>query len=305
MPLLALIWSNFHGGSSNLSYLFSFLFMFGGLFRFSFSKIGASRLSKKQFLKYLVISLLCMMFICINPHGIKMFFYPYSNMMDKLMISNISEWQPTVLSNLSHYVYYLLVVIIVFIMLFSKKKIKLIDLLLLGVSVFLGLKSIRFWPYTYIIMSYVVFYYIPERKDDKGTVQLILVLGCLLLGIFIGNFNNIDLNKKVISDEVITSIKKESPKRLYNMYDYGGELIFNNIDVFIDGRADLYSKYNYEDYLNISNLEGDYVKLIDKYDFDYFLVDKKYPIFTYLKYSNDYKVIIKDKNIYLYKKKGL
>lgn len=305
MPLLTLIWSNFHGGSSNLSYLFSFLFMFSGLFKFNFSKIESSKLSKKQYIKYLIISLLCMIVICINPHGIKMFFYPYLNMMDKLMVSNISEWQPTVLSNLSHYVYYLLVVVIVFIMLFSNKKIKFIDLLLLGVSVFLGLKSIRFWPYTYIIMSYVIFYYIPKRKDDKGTVSLILLLGCLLLGMFIGNFNKIDLDKKVISNEIISVIKKEKPKRLYNMYDYGGELVYNDILVFIDGRADLYSKYNYEDYLNISNLEEDYVKLIDKYNFDYFLVDKRYPIFTYLKYSDEYEVIIKNKNVYLYKKKGL
>ena len=66
------------------------------------------------------------------------------------------------------------------------------------------------------------------------------------------------------------------------MYDYGGELISNNIEVFIDGRADLYSSYNYKDYLNISKLENDYVKLINKYDFDYFLVDDAYPIYTYL-----------------------
>ena len=89
------------------------------------------------------------------------------------------------------------------------------------------------------------------------------------------------------------------------MYDYGGELIYNDIEVFIDGRADLYSKYNYKDYLDISYLEGDYVKLIDKYDFDYFLVSSDYSIATYLKYSDEFELIVKDKNIYLYKKKGL
>jgi hypothetical protein len=86
------------------------------------------------------------------------------------------------------------------------------------------------------------------------------------------------------------------------MYDYGGELIYNDIPVFIDGRADLYTKYNYKDYLNISNLNGDYVKLIEKYNFDYFLVDKDYSINTYLKYNNQYEVIYKDKKVLLYKK---
>ena len=87
------------------------------------------------------------------------------------------------------------------------------------------------------------------------------------------------------------------------MYDYGGELIYNDIDVFIDGRADLYSKYNYEDYLNISYLEQDYVKLINKYKFDYFLVNERYPIYTYLKYNSNYELVYKYKNTYLYKEK--
>lgn len=86
------------------------------------------------------------------------------------------------------------------------------------------------------------------------------------------------------------------------MYNYGGELIYNDIKVFIDGRADLYSNYNYEDYLNISKLENDYVKLINKYDFDYFLVNDNYSIYIYLKYSDDYKKIYDKKNISIFKK---
>ena len=154
-------------------------------------------------------------------------------------------------------------------------------------------------------MSYVIFDYIPDRKDDKGTNLIICVLGCLLLGIFIGNYNSIDLEKSILSDKMISTIKKESPDRLYNMYNYGGELIYNDIFVFIDGRADLYSKYNYKDYLNISYLESDYVELINKYNFDYFLVDSDYPIYTYLKYNDEYELIEYYKNSYLYKKKGL
>ena len=103
--------------------------------------------------------------------------------------------------------------------------------------------------------------------------------------------------------EYIQIIKKEKPKRLYNMYNYGGDLVYHEIPVFIDGRADLYGKHNYKDYLQISKLEGDYVKLIEKYDFDYFLVDSKYPINTYLKYNSDYDKIYQHEKVYLYKKR--
>ena len=58
------------------------------------------------------------------------------------MINSITEWQSTSLNNSQHYMYFALVIVVVFVMLFSKKKILFIDFILLGISVFLGLKSI-------------------------------------------------------------------------------------------------------------------------------------------------------------------
>lgn len=305
LPIVTLLWANFHGGSSNLSYLFCFGFIVVGLFQFKFSKIEASRISKKQVIKYFVVSILCMIMICFNPHGIRMLYYPYSNIFDSVMINFISEWQPTTLSNLSHYPYFLLIVLILFVFIFSKKKIQFIDFALFGIAVILGLKSIRFWGYTYIIMSYVIFNYISERKHDKGTCRIMIVLGCLFFIIFMANMSKFNelYNKQVISNAMIDVIKKESPDRLYNLYDYGGELVYNDISVFVDGRADLYSKYNLVDYDNISMLRGDYIKLINKYNFDYFLVAGDYPINTYLSYSEEYEVIYSDDKSILYKKK--
>lgn len=304
LPIIAVIWANVHGGSSNLVYLLCFIFMFGGLFNFNFSKIECSRLSKKQFIKYFVVAVMCMICININVHGFKMFIYPYQNMMDKTMLNNISEWAPTNLNNFQHYIYLLFVVIILMVMLFSKKKINFMDFILFGFCLVLGFKSIRFWAYTYIIMSFIIFNYIGKRKVDKGTTIMISVLSCLLIVFLSFNYKSINkqLTTKYLNDEIYSILRKEKPKRLYNMYDYGGELVYHDIKVFIDGRADLYSPYNFKDYLNISNLDGDYVKLIKKYDFDYFLVNKKYSIYTYLKYNDEYEVIYKNKKTVIFKK---
>lgn len=303
LPIISLIWANIHGGSSNLSYLLCLLFFICGLFEFKFKKIESNRISKNQLYKYLIVFVLSIITICINIHGFKMLLYPYQNMMDKTMLNNITEWAPTNLNITSHYMYLFIVVFILFVMIFSDKKIRLIDFMLFGLCVFLGFKSIRFWPYTYIIMSYVVFNYIKERKIDKGTNIILLMLSFTFIGIFICNINTIykQTHKYQLPNKLIEMIRIEKPNKLFNMYDYGGELVYNDIKVFIDGRADLYSKYNYKDYLNISNSSGNYTKLIEKYNFDYFLVDKKYPINNYLKYNN-YKLIYKNKDILLYKK---
>lgn len=304
LPLVTILWSNVHGGSSNLSYLFCFVFLFIGLFSFDFGKFKATRFTKKQLLKYLIVGLLCMLCVCINIHGIKMFVYPYENMLDTVMLNNIAEWQPTNLNVKVHYLYFVLLAVIFLTLLISKKKIEFIDLVLLAISIYLGLKSVRFWGYTYIIMTFVIFNYVGKRKYDKGSNLCICIIGLIFLSFFILNYDTIDknINKRLLDDSMIKCIKKENPKRLYNMYDYGGELVFNDIEVFIDGRADLYSKYNYLDYLNISRLETDYLALINKYNFDYLLVDKTYPIHTLLKYSEDYEMVKENIDTALYKK---
>ena len=76
-----------------------------------------------------------------------------------------------------------------------------------------------------------------------------------------------------------------------------------NIPVFIDGRADLYSEYNFEDYLDISNTSYKFTKYLKKYNFDYILMPKKRGITTYLSESNDYNVIYSDKKVVIFKAK--
>jgi hypothetical protein len=304
LPIISIIWANVHGGSSNMPYLLCLIVIISGLFKFKFKKIEAFRLSKLQIKKYLIIMLLCMISVCINIHGVKMFIYPYQNMANTLMINNISEWSSTTLSSLLHYEYFIFLLILILILLFSDKKIEFIDFILFGFVTYLGLKSVRFWVFTYIMMSYIIFNYVKEKRLDKGTILSINFISIMLLVIFFSNLKStLNVNYNInLSNKFITIIKNENPKRLFNIYDFGGELIYNNISVFIDGRADLYSDYNYKDYLDITRLNSNYIKLINKYDFDYFLVNTSNTINSYLKCSSDYKVIYKEKDIIFYKK---
>ena len=305
LPLISIIWANVHGGSSNLSYLLCLLFLFAGAFKFNFSKIEAKRITKKQALKYLGVMLLCMIGVCINLHGVKMFVYPYENMLDTVMLTNIAEWKSTSLAEPVHYIYFAFLVFLVFVFLFSKKKIEWVDFILFGFCVFLGLKSIRFWFYTYIIMSYVVFNYVSRRDEDKGTYVGLAVISVFFLGLFFFRCNQIFSPKYeyLLNKEDIKVIRESKPERLFNMYNYGGDLVYNNIPVFIDGRADLYSKFNFLDYLNIADAKSNYKDLIDAYDFDYLLVDGNYPIKGYLDNNLDYELIYSRDNNFYYKKR--
>ncbi len=300
LPVISILWSNIHGGSSNLIYLFCFLFAFIGLFSFRFSKIEAERISKKQIKTLLLIGFLCIIGITINIHGLKMLLYPYQNMMDTTMIANIKEWQPTNLSSLYHYVYYLFILGVLLTMIISKKKIQLIDFILFLLAIYLGLKSVRFWMYTFILIYPFIFSYVSKKKIDKNTSIMILALSTFLLVSFLITPKNIP-NHLYLNDEIILILQKEKPKRLFNMYDYGGELIDQEIKVFIDGRADLYGKYNYQDYLDICNLRSNTIELIQKYQFDYYFVSNEYPISFYLNSSSQYEKLYSNKEFSLYR----
>ena len=189
-------------------------------------------------------------------------------------------------------------------MIFSKKKIRFIDAIFYLFFLYLGLKSIRFWFFSYIVWSMFIFYYVPRRKLDSYTCVLLVIFSCLLLILFITSFSySRVLSTKSLSDDAIAVLKEENPKRLFNYYDYGAYLIYQDIPVFIDGRADLYSKYIYKDYQDISRLSYQFPELIDKYQFDYFIVPKKSGIASFLSIDAQYQLIYKDKECLIFKTK--
>ncbi len=304
LPLVSIIWANAHGGSSNLPYLLCLAFIVGGLFNFQFKKIEAKRLHKRQFIKYAIAMILCMIAVNINVHGFRMFIYPYQNMLDKTMIEAISEWQVSSLQIPSHYVFYAFLLFLVGTLLFSSKKIQWMDFLLLGFVVFLGLKSIRFWSYSVIIMSYIIFDYVKEEEVQKGAYVGITIFSLFLLGFMIIGHSRYIPNAYyyALDEETISVLKKEKPKRLFNLYNYGGELVYYDIPVFIDGRADLYSPHNFKDYLKIQDFEGGCIPIIEKYNFDFFLIDRGVPIYNYLAYNDKFELIYAKNETYLYKK---
>lgn len=302
LPFVAMLWANFHGGSSNLSYILVFIFYFCGLFDFEFGKISSRMLHKTQSKKYLVVFILIIFAICINPHGVSMLLYPYQNMHNAFMLETIGEWQPTNFNNSASLMYIFLLVIFLIPLLKGRKKISLVDCMVVLMFVFLGFKSIRFWPLSYIALTYVVFTYVTKQKEQKVLLDYTLMISAYI--IIASSCFLFHLPKQELIDEkFIQLLKAEQPQRLYNFYDYGGYLIYRDIPVFMDGRADLYSKYNYHDYYNLSLLRGPYESILSKYDFDYFLLDKGYPLAYYLSTHDDYELLLEKENIVLYKKK--
>ena len=309
-PLIAILWVNAHGASSNLSYLLILLVIITGIIPdFSFYKLQNNKLSKLQIKKLFIVFFSTILANIINPHGINMLTYGlrFGNNIDYQVIQ---EWQPIDLKTIFGIIMALGIIVSLIILIITDKKIKLLDLLLFGGFAFLSLRSVRFEFLFFIVCSFFIFEYLPKEINfiNKKEINILILIISMIFIIFSSTMLIISKNyvyiKTNLSKNIIEDVKAFNPKRLFNEYSYGEELIWNDIPVFIDSRAgDLYSQedtINY--YFAINNLSADYIPYNEEnkkqlLDIDY-LWDKKYKFDSALIFSSS------PLNTYLDKKEG-
>jgi len=75
VPFISILWSNIHGGSSNLSYIICFLFLFAGIVNLNLGRIQSTRLPKRALLKLAAVFVATIAGVFVNPIGYKVFIY--------------------------------------------------------------------------------------------------------------------------------------------------------------------------------------------------------------------------------------
>jgi hypothetical protein len=309
IPFLIMFWSNIHGGSTNLIYLFPIGYILTGLFNIKIGRIKSSKMNKKQLLTYLLITLLSFPLICLNPRGIELLKYPYTY--KEMTLVYIREWNPLSLS--TGPIFLIVLISLLALLIFSKsKRIELSDIGIIGVFTILSFIYLRFSLWTYFVSSLFIFKYIDglivykESKKDDTILFFNIFLTLMSIAIILGFvFIKYDM-VKILDNDLIKIIKEDNPDKLYNDYNYGGILIYNDIEVFFDGRADMYSeKEVYEENMEVLIWNYEYEKkvnnLIEKYNFDGFLVDKNTPMDFVLSKNSSYEKLYDGEYVSYYK----
>ena len=138
IPLIAILWSNLHGGSSNLSYLLCLMFLFAGSFSFSIGRVEGQVISKKARKTLALVTVCTAAAIFVNPIGLKVFAFPYINIGDKLSMALVREWQNPDVKEIGQLILLFFPIALLCIGFVSEeKKIRLVDLLVMGFFVYL------------------------------------------------------------------------------------------------------------------------------------------------------------------------
>ncbi len=255
---------------------------------------------------------------------------------------NISEHLPLTLANDET----MMIVFagIIGILVFSKSKIKLKDFFMLSGLVLLAFLSRRQKSMLVLIGNFIlvrmlinVFININKTvnpgnkiKDLKTIfevtgVALITIITFLVSAKSIVNSKNdqyVDESSypvaaaEFINKEIIPKVGKENLK-LYNEYNYGSYLLFSDIPVFIDSRADLYApEFNgqkdengnyigndiFTDFLDISSLAVDYESKFEEYEFNYAIMYSNAKLSSVIERDNNYRAIYDDGDFVIYEK---
>ena len=286
-------------------------------------------LNKNDNVKFLIIVMvICAFTGLLTPTGDTPYTYLYKTMKGNTT-ENISEHQPLTLINNTEAICTL--VILLSILTFTKTKIKLSDLFLVGGLCYLMFSSRRQFSMLVLIGSVVLGRLIVDMitrysknglkdVDDVVKNNLVLVLLIILMGIFSYNSIKPVLDDKFVSEKsypvsacdfILENIDLSTAK-FYNEYNYGSYMLFRGIPVFIDSRADLYApefsgnkdEDIFSDFINTSSISKYYEDTFEKYNITHVILGKKSKTNLIINKSHDenYKEIYSDDNFVIYER---
>lgn len=281
-------------------------------------------MEKKEGVKYLfLVLILALLMGLITPIGDAPYTYLVKTMQGNTT-QNINEHLPMVLIQNKPILY--TIVAGLAILIFTDTKIRLRDLFMIAGLVLLTLMSKRQSSILLLIGVFVLnklICSIFEKYDPKGSKTfegyiatiggtiITITLAVLLGWVFIKDtWNNPYIDEKTYPVKAAEYIKENldlENMKLFNDYNYGSYLLFQEIPVFIDSRADLYTpEFNekdiFSDFLNISGISVYYEDKFSEYGITHIINGKNTKLTMLLSKDKNYKQIYRDDNFVIYER---
>jgi hypothetical protein len=262
LPLLTLLWVNLHAGFA-VGIAFLLLFLIGDALDLALG-YKDPQLSPARFRQLALITAICAAVVPLNPYGLQMYRYPFETLHSRAMLAYIGEWlspnfhEPRYLATL------LLILATVVLPALSPRRLRPRELLLLTVTTYAALRSVRHIPIYVLVAVPLLSGMIEACLRAKGKTALLdaprytvtpvmRTLNAVLLAGFL--FFTLARLHSMIVRQTENETKEfpaaaasflmasRPPGPLLNHYNWGGYFIwklFPVYKVYIDGRADLY-----------------------------------------------------------------
>jgi len=282
-------------------------------------------LKKENSVKWLIaVMIICILAGFITPIGDTPFTYLIKTMQGNTT-ENINEHLPLTLIQNKEFL--ILLVIYLALLIFTKVKIRLKDLFMLGGLVLLTLMTKRQVSLCAILTTFILNNMIcsflelniknykewVNKIEEDILIELIILVSTVAISINIfkpkakDDFVDVTQYPVEASKFIKENIDLEQ-MRLYNEYNYGSYLLYQGIPVFIDSRADLYSpEFNdgidvFSDFLDISNIGLHYEKKFEEYNITHVMMYENAKLNLFISRDENYTKLYEDEYFVIYER---
>ncbi|MEP6719009.1 MAG: hypothetical protein ABJB21_07695 [bacterium] len=327
VPLL-IVWTNMHAGFA-VGIAFIMLTMFGvvldglllrrqaiaGIFR-ALRPIG-------------VVLIGCIVAVCVNPNGVRLFAYPFETLRSRTMMKYIQEWRSPDFHEPMFQALSLMILLTFSALALSKKRARPSEILLLIATGWMTLRSSRNMPFFVLaampllaehswtwITSHRWGQWLkkPEEVAAETKVRLKLVLNVLLL--VIAPLGLVTLRvQRTLASQSATEVKEypsaavdflqanQLAQPIFNEYAWGGYLIWRlhpEYKVYIDGRADVYGDSMIDEFLDIHEGNPTWRQQLNQRGIRTVLVKPDVPLASLLREDREWHNVFEDKQAVIF-----
>ncbi len=313
LPPLFLVWVNTHG-----TFVFGLVVVglawLSGQVSFDTGGLAAERWTRAQSRYLLVVLFLCVLVLPLTPYGTRVAAYPLEmSLAQPINIASIKEWQPLAFNMFLGKLFLGLVLLFFLLYLAQRPPLRLAEVGLLLFATFAACVHLRFLPIFLAaftpLLALLLARWMPGYEAEKERPVLNVAFMALIAASVVFSFPSSGRIEKMAAEKFpreALAYLRAHPVRgpMLNDYGWGGYLIWASgpeHKVFIDGRADIYEYAGVlSDYMKITLMDPEAVRLLRKYGIESCLVTRKAPLATLLSALPDWERIYSDELAALY-----
>lgn len=311
LPPLTALWVNLHSGYL-LGVVLLATYVVGEILQSRFGPDDQSGLSTRQIRSLAAATGLAFLAALLNPNGYRLWIYPFETLGSSAMQSYIQEWQPPDFHFAIFWPFALMLALGVAGWVYSPRRPAFTDVLLFLGTGGAALLSARHIPLFAIVAAPIVgrSWWVmlattragawldpgpqpPPSRLGRALNWSLLLLAFIAAAAWVavkagGNDEAIAQRYPVAAVDFLerSGLVQE---RVYNRYGWGGYLIWRQIPVFVDGRADVYGDDFLYYYRQTLELQDDWREPLNEFDVSYTLLAKNSALATLLETSDGWR----------------
>lgn len=304
LPPLFALWINLHG-----SWVFGMVVLattiVAGLVEGKWGIVVGRRWTPAELKTNVAVFVCSVAALFLNPVGYKVLFYPFDLLFrQSIAMQSVEEWQSVNFAKGSGKLALVTVLGLLIAALFSRRRWRLDEVLLLVFALWTGLTHVRMLFFLGLIMTPILasrLQLFPPTGQERNRPWLnAMIMSAMMAGI-VFSFPTESALQQQIDDKFPTAAldfmqRQHMTGRVFNEDWWGGYMEWKTpaLKPFMDSRADIFV-YNgaFDDYLSIVRLRQPF-EVLDKLRIDYVLLEPQQPLVYFLKRSPAWRMVYSD-----------